>query len=1026
MRHFDTILPPALLSKPEEYVYIPNNRTLLRYNQALYQRFAYCNNFGLALDDDDRNSSHGKPVLLSKLFVVPKLSSTHIRPDELIDAELNNDKQIAERLPFHSLLKKNRRLFLLGDPGTGKSTLINWLMLELSFSGDNLCKSTLGPLVPLAFILRDMDLTEITTWNDLWERWSKANPEFSKILAKDKDTIKQVFVSGQAILLFDGLDEISNKETRLALGKTIVEVMAKYPRCRFVITSRILGFSQKELLQTGHPIGRISSEDAIENVISSVSNQYSKFSKRSWEHIDLKKIHEYTQDKNREELLLVNKNKNESGSQENSIEEYYLSPFGLDQARSFAHNWYTQYVVKGKDRDGRARELFSRLGENDGLSRLARIPVLLNIICFIHARRGRLPDGRAELYTRIAETYLTSLDNARGLRFRDRDIQFDYHDLRSWLGQIAWKIQEGRAESGKSIFIGHNEVTKIFTECIKEVGFSERDAKKETEFLLAYIAERSGLFVPRGESDSGETLYAFTHLSFMEYFTAFELRDQVEFWGQEGTEWQDLRIKMQLPIWKEIMTLFFELMEKSIQVETYLARLVGSPESLVNYMPKLSEERSHNETVIYSWCLLAGIVTDTAVKLNPKVRQEYIKDLWKFFLETSMQPFVENHEMMLDYLWTNELGSLVEFRRQIEEKGITTLPLEGDVINDLKPISGLVSLERLALTNAKASDLSPLNGLVNLKGLILADNKTSDLSPLRDLVNLEELVFRKNNIKNLSPLSDLVNLRVLYIEDNKVNDLSPLDGLTNLEDLLLRNCKVSDLSPLSGLVNLKRIEVTRSHVSDLSPLNSLVNLKDLILDSNKTSDLGPLRNLVNLENLFSINNNIENLSPLSDLVKLRVLYIEDNKVNDLSPLDGLTNLEDLSCVSDNVKDLSPLSSLAGLENLVLMGKKISDLNPLSGLANIENLTVCHTDIRDLSPLRNLMNLKYLDIAYSEVNDLSPLSELVNLENLDLSNCKISDLSPLSNLTNLKKLDLTDAKINDLTPLSSLVNLEIVN
>ena len=75
----------------------------------------------------------------------------------------------------------------------------------------------------------------------------------------------------------------------------------------------------------------------------------------------------------------------------------------------------------------RAEELVERLSEHESLDQLARIPVLLNMICFIYMRRGgRLPDGRAELYQRIAETYLTSLDQARGVRFRDRKMNFDY------------------------------------------------------------------------------------------------------------------------------------------------------------------------------------------------------------------------------------------------------------------------------------------------------------------------------------------------------------------------------------------------------------------------------------------------------------------------------------------------------------------------------------------------------------------------------------------------------------------------
>ncbi|MCP4488493.1 MAG: hypothetical protein GY820_14410 [Gammaproteobacteria bacterium] len=67
-------LPPAQPPQQTDFVDIPNNRTLLRYYQKLYQHFSYANNFGLALDDDDRAGKRGKSILLSKLFVAPKLS----------------------------------------------------------------------------------------------------------------------------------------------------------------------------------------------------------------------------------------------------------------------------------------------------------------------------------------------------------------------------------------------------------------------------------------------------------------------------------------------------------------------------------------------------------------------------------------------------------------------------------------------------------------------------------------------------------------------------------------------------------------------------------------------------------------------------------------------------------------------------------------------------------------------------------------------------------------------------------------
>ncbi|MCI5160824.1 MAG: NACHT domain-containing protein [Candidatus Electrothrix sp. AX5] len=672
-------LPPTQPPRKDDFVDIPNNRTLLRYYQKLYQHFSYANNFGLALDDDDRAGKKGKSILLSKLFVAPKLSASHIRPEQLVEAEHGQEKVVPERQHFADVLKEHQRLFILGDPGTGKSTLINWLMLELSYSGDSMLKLALGKVVPFAFILRDMKLSGVTSWEGLWQSWCAANPVFGSIMTEDPDTLKQVCSSGQALFLLDGLDEISNRETRAGLGRAILDGLKKYPRCRFVITSRILGFSQEELLGiSSEPVG-----------LGELPLGMFKWGGGA-------------------ELFPVQ----------------YLSPFDPDQVRSFCSNWHSQYVAQ--DREKRFADLLERLKLNDGLARLARIPVLLNIVCFIHARRGQLPDGRAELYRRIAETYLTALDTARGIRFRDQSLQFDFYDLHGLLGAIAWRIQQGRGEENNSVVIDKAQVEEIFRQGILDTGLSEKEAEQETAFILDYIAERSGLFIPRGTSESGETLYAFTHLSFMEYFAAARLRSEVEFWDKDGAEWQDLRERMQEPVWKEVFILFFELMENARQTEHYLALLVGRKPDIVegegNYMPVLVEayrptfEQIEKAGVFqwsgfYAWAALASIIMDVAIKVPLKIRQKYIHLLWCFVLSDQVQESSFGLGLIFEYLWDEKkFGSLAEFQEQAKNKKL--LRLQGKNITDLYSLTGLDQLIGLDLIFCPVEDLVLCQNLI--------------------------------------------------------------------------------------------------------------------------------------------------------------------------------------------------------------------------------------------------------------------------------------------------------------------------
>ena len=115
MHHFiSSPIPPLLPPEPAQFVDIANNHTLLRYFQQVLKRYIYAENFGLALDDEDRVS--GKPVFLSNLFVTPHLSPDYHAPEQLIRAEIAHQLDELRRKSVTDSLAAQMRLFILGDP----------------------------------------------------------------------------------------------------------------------------------------------------------------------------------------------------------------------------------------------------------------------------------------------------------------------------------------------------------------------------------------------------------------------------------------------------------------------------------------------------------------------------------------------------------------------------------------------------------------------------------------------------------------------------------------------------------------------------------------------------------------------------------------------------------------------------------------------------------------------------------------------------------------------------------------------
>lgn len=109
-----------------------------------------------------------------EMFVHPACSRNHLLPEEMDAAQ----REEPPRLPAQDLLpllarEDHRRTVLLADPGMGKSTLIQSLVAHLASGRPLGGASTLGELLPVPLILRDLvpllpqDKVETWSWDGL-------------------------------------------------------------------------------------------------------------------------------------------------------------------------------------------------------------------------------------------------------------------------------------------------------------------------------------------------------------------------------------------------------------------------------------------------------------------------------------------------------------------------------------------------------------------------------------------------------------------------------------------------------------------------------------------------------------------------------------------------------------------------------------------------------------------------------------------------------------------------------------------
>ena len=862
---------PALVNPPEEplfgeFINSASDRSLLRYFEEVRSKYLYTSNLGLALDDNDRDRD-GKPVPLNNLFVPPLVSTGPLKPEDLIRAEEEKSELHLEEV--YQVLRHHPRLFILGTPGSGKTTLVQWLLLALTSSSDNHVKGALGSVIPFSLILRELRLQGIRSWDDLWWVFAERTG-----LTVDQQLTEALQKTGQAIFLIDGLDEIADPATRKGLGQAILDGMNRSPRCRFLITSRIVGFSRDEFFNLDRA--------------TTLTQAARKVLEERLDRLERPGGLERAEFMRGEEV--------QGASQRDQLAVTYLAPFRIDQIRRLVTNWYTQYEPNAAIHAERIADLMARIEKNDGLGQLSRIPVLLNMICFIHGRRARLPDGRAELYQRIAQTYLVSLDQARGLGFQGQEVNVDYQDLSNWLAALALAMQQRRNGVDETIHATRAEVEAILLQGLAEKGVVATQCGDHCRFILEYIVKRSGFLVPVGRKE-GEEVYAFNHLSFQEYFAAQALNEQISFFTK-ASEWQAIRASLDQPHWLETLVLLFEL-QPSVKKTDHLARSLFG-EELQHLRSKGRRKKTDPQDLSGGWLLAAHIAMDTAVRLGREWRDRLIAGGWQAVLPAITEPKAVSRGLLAPeqnnrspqvaaLLFQDQFNSLARFKQLFAEQ--KSLSLVGALIRETSSLSTLANLEWLYLSDTPVSDIGTLTVLTNLRRLELNNTPVSDVSSLATLTNLRWLELNNTPVSDVSSLAALTNLQGLGLSNTPVSDVSSLAALTNLQWLSLSNAPVSDVSSLAALTNLQWLFLNNTLVSDVSSLAALTNLQWFGLNNTLVSDVSSLAALTNLQLLFLGNTSVSDVSSLAVLTNLHQLDLSNTPVSDVSSMNQLKKLK---------------------------------------------------------------------------------------------------------------------------------------
>lgn len=391
-----------------------------------------------------------------------------------------------DRIPILDALTRAdlKRVVLLGEMGSGKSTFVQYLAFVLALLRQDVpnsaellpADSPLAALFPVRLILRDAfrQIPVRATRGSASMLWDALRGDLVERLGSESDAdaflpeLRTTIQRQPTLILLDGLDEVPEANDRRAhLLQAIADFSSGLPDATRVVV-------------TAHPYAYADPQWRLAH-----------------------------------------------------FESVTLAPFDEDQVESFIKQWYRAIAPSLSYTEqtalGKAAELRAALSARPDLADIASRPLLLTLMATLSSSGGTLPNDRFGLYEDMVQLLFDRWQRARVIQDADgkwitdpgieKTLKLDPKVIRGALNALAFRAHKQQREQGANA----DEPADISQAAVLDAFAPLLDANTNPGVILRYLNERAGLLSSRKPE-----VYAFPHRSFQEFLAGCHISAQVQ------------------------------------------------------------------------------------------------------------------------------------------------------------------------------------------------------------------------------------------------------------------------------------------------------------------------------------------------------------------------------------------------------------------------------------------------------------------------------------------------------------------